>query len=316
MGNETPLVTVIIPVHNRSHLIGRAIQSVINQTYDAIELLVVDDGSTDTLNEVLNQLHDDRITCLHQSHLGPSAARNNGFAASKGEYVHFLDSDDYFLNTNISRKVKELTDHPQAGWVFSDCFFLCGGDVKPIEKNKNIAKLRNRLFKTSNVFRMLLKHYFVNMDTVIMRRECIESIGGFDETLPSFEDMDFFYRLAQRYQARFIDEPLVTVSHQEPDSLTGDLNLFYSGKIQVIRKMRQLFPEETRRVGFPGRKVEADLFNYLGKSFRESNKLKEAFEMFLKSVRTFPLQRSVYGLMFTTLFRILETPCSEHDRTR
>lgn len=316
MINETPLVSVITPVYNRSHLIERAIQSVIDQTYAEIEILVVDDGSTDNIEEVLHKLHDDRIVYLNQHHQGPSAARNKGYAMSQGKYIHFLDSDDYFLQTNISQKVKELEGHPQAGWVFSDCYFLRPGNLKPVLRNGNIAKLRKILFRTSTVFELLLMHYFVNTDAVMMRRECIESIGGFDETLISFEDMDFFYRLARRYEARFVDEPLVVVSHREPDSMTGDLRLFYRGKIQVIEKAKQLFPEETQRVGFPGRRVEADIHNYLGKSFLQSSKEKDAVEMFLKSIRAFPFQKSVYSLLFTALIRALRTAGTEYGMKR
>jgi len=147
-------------------------------------------------------------------------------------------------------------------------------------------------------------NYFVNTDTVMMRKECFEQTGGFDENLESFEDMDFFYRLASLYKAALVDKPLVVINAQE-DNITNDRKKFYKGRIAVIEKVKKLFPEKTKELGFPGRRSEADILNFIGSEHLNANQKKMAFKVFLKSIRTIPFQKRVYLLILTTLFQIV-----------
>lgn len=301
MSNEMPLVSVIIPVYNRSHLIQRALQSVLDQTYANFELIVVDDGSTDATKEAIAAVGDKRIKYFYQAHSGEAVARNKGLSLARGKYIHFLDSDDYFLPANLTEKVNLIEAHNDIGWVYSDCYYLNPGEALPRSTNKNIKRIRRKLLERSYVFDLLLMNYFVNMDTVIIRRACLNRIGPFDESLTSFIDMDFFFRTAKLFEAKFIDAPLVVVSHQEPDSVTEDADFFYQGKIEVFEKTKRLFPEGTKKLGFPNRKERADILNYLGKRALQGSKKRDALRLFLLSIRAFPFQGNIYSLLFTTL---------------
>ncbi len=300
-----PTVSVIVPTYNRSSLVVRAVQSVLDQTFGDFEILVVDDGSTDNTREVLSSSSDKRIRYVSQSNLGPAAARNKGYALSHGKYVHFLDSDDYFLPTNLAEKANILNDSCEIGWVFSDCYYRNDNRRTLWSTNGNIRKLRKSLIRRSFVFDLLLMCYFVNIDTVMIRRECIERIGGFDENLESFEDMDFYYRIASMYKTKFIDAPLVVISHQEEDSLSRDRDRFFTGRIQVIEKTKQLFPFQTQEIRFPGRRAEADILNYLGTRLLEAEQEKMAIQKFLKSIRVLPFQKKVYRLLALAMFNAL-----------
>ncbi len=203
----------------------------------------------------------------------------------------------------MTEKAQVLETHHSIGWVYSDCYYLNPGDAFPRSTNKNVQRIKKELLKKSYVFDLLLMNYFVNMDTVMVRQACISRIGRFDESLTSFIDMDFFFRTAKLFDAQFIDAPLVVVSHQEPDSVTADADFFYQGKIEVFEKAKRLFPEETKKLNFPDRKEQADIFNYLGKRALQSGKEREALRLFLMSIRAFPFQGAIFSLLFKTLLR-------------
>ena len=111
-------MSVIIPAFNRVHLITTAIDSVLSQTHADCEIIVVDDGSTDNTKAVLLEKYTDKIKYVYQSNQGGSVARNAGFKISTGDYINFLDSDDYFVEASIEEKVKVLDAYPDIGWVY------------------------------------------------------------------------------------------------------------------------------------------------------------------------------------------------------
>ena len=131
---RNPIVSVIIPTYNRAHLIDKAIKSVLNQTYQDFEIIVVDDGSTDNTNEVLKNFTDSRIHYIfHTSNLGVSAARNTGIKTSQGEYIALLDSDDDWLPEKLDKQVDVLQNessevgkdiYPKKTVIFTRIYFL------------------------------------------------------------------------------------------------------------------------------------------------------------------------------------------------
>lgn len=300
-------VSVIIPTYNRSHFVVRAIQSVLDQTIRDFEIIVVDDGSTDNTKEVLDFCYGDKIRYFYQERSGASAARNRGFDSSLGKYIHFLDSDDYFLPNSIEEKFNILEQKPDLGWVFSDCYYINPGKPGFIGTNKNIKKTRKALHSNKDVFDLMLRCYFVDTDTVMMRRTCIESIGGWDEKLESFEDADFFYRMASQYRAGFVDAPLVVETHGEKDSITFDRDRYYRGLIQLIEKTKMNFPKETAKAGYPSGRLQADILNYLGSKAIGNNQPGNASNFFLKSIKACPFQKAVYKLFLTSVYKMLIT---------
>lgn len=294
-------VSVIIPTYNRSHLVCRAIESVLDQTYKNIEIIVVDDGSTDNTKEKITQRFGSKINYLYQENNGAPSARNLGFKLSTGAYINFLDSDDYFLPTNIEQKVRILENNSQIDWVYSDYYYK---DLKTGElvTNKTIKKLRTDLKSRNDIFDLILFNGITHTDTVMLRRQCIVEVDGFDEDLPSFQDTDLFYRIAKKFKCEFIDQPLAVQVPQDI-SISRNRDDYYEGKMMLIEKVKKLLPDDAKRLGYPTSKLVAEIHNYKGERYLNQKENKKAAIEFLKSIKAHFWQKEVYSLLFRSFFR-------------
>ena len=187
-----PMVSVIIPVFNRPTAVRRAIESVLAQTFGDLELIVVDDGSTDTTPDVVARMLDPRIRLLRtDGNRGASAARNAGINHSTAPYVAFLDSDDEWLPTKLERQLQLFErGSERLGLVYAGTEqILPGGKVR-------VCVPRRR----DDLRRMLLTENVVGETSIgMVRRLALERIGGFDETLPALQDMDLWLRICEEY---------------------------------------------------------------------------------------------------------------------
>jgi glycosyltransferase involved in cell wall biosynthesis len=212
-----PRVSVIIPVYNRAHLVNRAIESVLNQTYQDFELIVVDDGSTDNTAEVVHSVRDERIKYVrHQSNRGPSAARNTGIRAASGELIGFLDSDDEWLPEKLQRQVDKFDSaSANVGLVYG------GYVVIDNEKKKTIREVypKKRGYMFKEMLKMAGPPDYVSM--TLVRRECFEKVGLFDEGMRFVEDWDMWVRIAAQYKFDFVGE-MVAKYYVSQHQLTRD----------------------------------------------------------------------------------------------
>jgi len=183
------LVSVIIPSYNTAHLIGAAIQSVLDQSYRDLEAIVVDDGSTDNTREVVAAINDSRVCYLYQSNLGLAGARNTGLAQAQGEYVAFLDSDDLFLPNKLEWQVQALESQPNLG--------LIAGGYRFIDETGQVLANRRPWLRQSQIdLRAAMVGLPFVVHAVLVRREWLTRVGGFDRTLRRAEDRDLWMRLA------------------------------------------------------------------------------------------------------------------------
>jgi len=226
-----PRISVIIPTYNRAHLIGRAIKSVLNQTYQDFEIIVVDDGSTDNTEEVVKSFNDARISYIrHEKNKGEAAARNTGIEAAKKEYIAFQDSDDESFPQRLEKQIKIFENESQKiGLVYSDMISIDEKGkkhyVKPAEfnpKDKFIYK------KALNYERVC-----IGIGTSLIRKSCFGVAGFFDEKIPYFVDADFFIRLSKYFYFYHISEPLINFYRMNYDS---DENLNKSLKNLIISR--------------------------------------------------------------------------------
>lgn len=207
----SPLVSVIIPTYNRAHLIDRPIRSVLTQTFQDFELLLVDDGSADRTEEAVRKVGDPRVRYIAQPcNAGVSAARNRGLRESCGEFVAFLDSDDEWLPEKLERQVEQFRQAPEkVGLIYTS--------VEAVT-----AKNSSWIFRSEhrgNVYRKLLERNFILSGSCVMiRRNVIRSAGFFDEGIPAIEDYDLWVRVARFFEFDFLDEPQVRYYDLTDDS--------------------------------------------------------------------------------------------------
>ena len=187
-GNESPLISVVIPSYNHGHFIGDAIESVFAQTYSHHEIIVVDDGSTDRTSEVVAQYPE--VSYVRQRNQGPSAARNCGIQKSRGDYVVFLDADDRLLPQHFEISLDAFRSHPDIGWVCGNFRFL-GSD--PTWRHIHVCEPLPDYFGT-----FLRGNFIVAPFVVMYRRQPLVESGGFDERVRSCEDWEFYLRLIKQ----------------------------------------------------------------------------------------------------------------------
>lgn len=207
VSKSKPKVSVIVPTYNRAHVIDRAIRSVLNQTYQDFELIIVDGASTDNTEEVVKIFNDVRIRYIRQEiNKGTQAGRNIGIKAAKGEYIAFQDSDDEWLPEKLEKQMKVFQQlSPKVGMVYTDM----------IRINRNgkffIYEAPTIMPDDGFVYQKALNYYIGNIgiQTAVIRRTCFETVGLLDERLPAFDDLELFIRLSKYYYFYHIDEPLV-----------------------------------------------------------------------------------------------------------
>jgi glycosyltransferase involved in cell wall biosynthesis len=212
-----PAVSVIIPTYNRSSWVTQAVASVLAQTYRDLELLVVDDGSTDATLEALRPFLG-RVKLLRRAtRRGVSAARNLGLAAARGEWLAFLDSDDLWRPEKLARQMAYFAAHPE--------YLLCQTEEIWIRRGVRVNPPRHCRKFGGDIFLPSLERCLISPSAVMLNRRLMEEHGGFDETLPAAEDYDLWLRLTWRYRVGLIEEALVIKRGGHPDQLSRQWGL-------------------------------------------------------------------------------------------
>jgi len=195
--------SIIIPTYNRINLLEKAIESVNRQTYKEYEIIVVNDNPKDksSVDKLVKKF--DKVTVIHHTYSqGGSAARNSGMLNSNGKLIAFLDDDDIWLPDKLSMHLKKHEENVNAGLIFSDVLYVYNN---PFIKDR--VKL-NRV--PSNLIKAMGKGFCPNTSSIVsIKRECIERCGLFDEKLVSFEDWDFWFRIAHVFEFSHVPEVLV-----------------------------------------------------------------------------------------------------------
>lgn len=213
-----PLVSVIIPAFNRAHSLARSIESVLQQTHVPIELIVVDDGSTDGTAAVMDS-YGDRIRSVRQENSGPSSARNTGVNHAKGEIIAFLDSDDTWERQKIERQVKLMIE---GGSKVACCVCNARNMINgiPAATSFEIADVECKLAEGywMNPAELIASRFLLFNQVVAIRRNAFETIGGYKQHMRLLEDHDLAFRLSLLGPWAFVSECLVT-KYEEADGL-------------------------------------------------------------------------------------------------
>lgn len=201
-------ISTIIPTYNRRELLVRAIESVMAQTRVVDEIIVIDDGSSDGTEAELASRYGERIQYVRQDNAGVSAARNRGLALARGRYLALLDSDDVWHPDKIRQQFEWLEARPDYGMVLCDVEM-----IDDVHGTSRILHRRNAIPEDGRVAAMVASDPSLVPSSIMFRREVYSDIGGFDENLPTAEDIDFHLRVALRWPIGVVEQSLVSIVH-------------------------------------------------------------------------------------------------------
>ena len=234
---ETPSVSVVIPCFNQAHYLGEAIESVLGQTFEATDLVVVDDGSADNSFEVAGRYPG--LTRLRQENRGVAAARNGGLAASAGELVVFLDADDRLMPGALELGVEMLARRPHIAFV--------AGMPRDIRGDGTLIESSRQPLVTQDHYLQLLENCFIwSGSSVVHRRSALDQIGGFDESLAAGDDYDLYLRIAREFPIHCHDA-VVTEYRRHGANTTRDPGVVLRSQLQVLERQEPRLRDRRER---------------------------------------------------------------------
>lgn len=208
-----PAITAIIPTHNRASWLRESVESVLNQSYQDFELVVVDDGSTDQTPEILSAYAQQCQVLTHSQNQGVSAARNTAIRQTDSDWVAFLDSDDQWLPQKLERQMQMIGMNPEICVNFTDEIWIRNG--KRVNPKKKHEKKQGWIFQPS------LSLCLMAPSTILIRRDVLEVTGLFDETLPVCEDYDLWLKITARFPVHLLNEKLMIRHGGHEDQLSS-----------------------------------------------------------------------------------------------
>ncbi|MBJ6723684.1 glycosyltransferase [Geomesophilobacter sediminis] len=233
MAEAFPLVSVVIPCYNSARFIAQAVESVLGQKYPNLELIVVDDGSTDDTERVL-EAYRGRLTYLRQPNAGPAAARNRGIAQARGEYVAFLDADDLWLPEKTAQQVARIHGEQAIGLVY-------GRFANFSNESGELLSVLPEVTPSGALFDQILQKSFIALPSVLVRREVLAEVGGFDEELLTAEDTNLWLKIARRHRIEAVPE-IVFHRRLHGDNLSDRVDIRV-GTLENLDRIVGLFPE-------------------------------------------------------------------------
>ncbi len=242
--NQLCEVAVVLPCYNAANYLARALDSVLAQTHPNFHIYVVDDGSTDETPNILEHYLDCALY-LRQEHRGQAAARNLGIRMSRSTYIAFLDADDYWLPDKLERQIAVLERNPSVGLASSDCATIKNGTLAGSYFGNSKPP------RTGKLFARLTRECFVFTPTVVVRRQCLEEVGLFHESLVVSEDFDLWLRIAARWEIAVVPGVLaVRDTRPEGLSLSTRPEIYLENGIAALENVKSscngLSPGEAR----------------------------------------------------------------------
>lgn len=223
------LVSVIIPTFNRLGKVQRAVDSVLRQSFSDLELIVVDDGSTDGTYDWLSYYTDPRFLVLKVEHGGVAHARNAGVRKAKGEWLCFLDSDDVWHRHKLSEQVRFHMQQPD--------ILISQTDDIWIRNSKRVNKMKKHEIREGSIFYDSLRLCLICCSSVMLQKKMFENVGGFDESLPTCEDYDLWIRILLHHKVGFVPKKLVTKFGGHEDQLSKRFEMMDVYRIQSLTKI-------------------------------------------------------------------------------
>ncbi len=238
----TPLVSVVIPTFNRGSFVRWAIQSALSQTHSAVEVIIVDDGSTDETEEVILAIKDPRVRYFRTGNQGNYCARNIGLEKAEGEFIAFLDSDDQFLPEKIAKQLEQFQKNPTLGLCCTNAHIKHLGN--PYRVFEDVVHSFSEDFDTKSGFiERAIESNFIVTSTVMIRRECVRTLGVFNTAFQNAMDYEFFLRIILNYPAVYLKDKLVErLLH--PASISRNRINTYKAEIYIFSESAKRLEQE------------------------------------------------------------------------
>lgn len=286
MHENVPGVSVILPTYNRAHTLATAIESVLAQTYENLELIVVDDGSTDGTPDLIGTIDDPRLIYLHyQPNRGAAHARNVGLGAARGEFVAFQDSDDLWHPDKLARQVEALrSSGPDIGVVYTDMLHLGQSGQKV---HRPIPEVRKGVLVDPETHDWQV--LFLGIQTVMARRSCFEEAGKFDEGLPRFIDLELLLRFSQIYSFIHLREELV--EHRFEPGISSNPYTEYLARLQLMEKYARELPDDHAFLAWQ--------YSSMARALIRSGRFRKGRSYLFKAVRNKPVAEYLGPALFS-----------------
>lgn len=232
---SVPIISVVIPAYNAERTVLETVESVQKQTFSDIEIIVIDDGSTDRTVEIIQRIRDERLKICSYKNGGLPVARNRGISHANGEFISFIDADDLWTLDKLELQLAALQQHPEAGVAYSWTSYFIDGQEQSIFPY-------NPVFSEGNVYDKLLVNNFVaSGSNILARRKAIESVGEFEPTLKSCEDWDFYIRLAAKWH--FVVVPKHQILYRQSlNTLTSKVEVMEKEALRVVERAYEAAP--------------------------------------------------------------------------
>jgi len=255
---EKPVFSIIIPTYNRCHLLWRAINSILSQTYPFFELLIIDDCSTDKTKELIDIYTDPRIKYFKlRENKGASHARNYALNKAKGKYIAYLDSDNEWHRDFLESYLKAFQDYPEKVVVFAKKNYR----LKIVEKNGKEKVLRDETTNHGKYFdlkRLWQRKILIDTNTLVHKKEIIKKVGKWDEKMDFWEDWEFTLRMSQKYPEGFLYLNRALIDYEQkidfsnPKKVIGNWNrnekyIFNKHKKYPLIKFQDWYPPQKHK---------------------------------------------------------------------
>ncbi len=284
-----PLVSVIIPAYNSERYIAETLESVFAQTYRNLEVIVVDDGSTDGTRELI-QTGFPKVRYFWKPNGGAPSGRNLGIRNARGDLIAFVDSDDLWLPKKLEAQVRLFTDDPTLVWSYTDCYDFVG-------QPDHIAGRSSRLARPfeGDILPALFLGNFISSPTVVLRREVFDTAGLWDAGVAPVEDWDLWLRVAAQFSIKYLDEPLA-LHRRHSDSTIANIHPqeFLDIHLAVLRQVLERHPDRLRSLWRP---AIANVYFKIGLGFLKRGMNNTGRLCLVRAVWYSPRELRFYGFL-------------------
>ena len=282
-----PKVSVIIPTCNRAGFLRGAIDSVLSQTFQDFEIVVVDDASTDNTPEIVACFHDERIKFIrHKSRKGAAIARNTGITNSKCDYIAFLDDDDEWFPDKLAKQMAVMLASPlEVALVYTGYYIV----------DRASGEITGQMIPTKSgdlSEALLIGNCIGGTSCVLVKKDCFKKVGMFDEALPPVEDYDLWIRISRSFHFDYVKEPLLKYN-VHPQSISKNLHARSRG-LEILLLKHGNSPQFKRNFSYR--------YLSLGVDFCYSRDTGQALKSFLKAIKLYPFEfRHYFNLCLSLL---------------